>query len=156
MIPCLDCHQDIIAVFAPVKGFHTVKVKVHDLNLGMVLPDFIPEHIHIMAPVPLHQHQPFSVQILNSQMIFIGEAVVDGYRTANRLSGYLKTVAVSQIQHRIVKNACHHIYVLSQIFQYLPCIFRCIFKGDELKFNLRAEFVNLRSKFHQNAGRRHR
>ena len=33
------------------------------MDLRMVLPEVIPELIHIMAPSPVHQHEIFAIKI---------------------------------------------------------------------------------------------
>ncbi len=33
------------------------------MDLRMVLPEVIPELIHIMAPAPVHQHEIFAIKI---------------------------------------------------------------------------------------------
>lgn len=129
IVPCLNCHQHIITVSGAVKHIHTVKVKIHDLDLIMILPDVIPKHIHIMTPVPVHQHQPLAIQILNSQPVFTGKTMMDGYRAADRLSGNFKSCTASQIQHRVIKNPCNYVNVLPQIFQNFPGILRRVFIG---------------------------
>ena len=69
VIPYLNRHQHIIAVFTAVKYIHTVKIKIHDLDLTVILPDIVPKSVHVMAPVTMHQHQIFPVQILYVQLL---------------------------------------------------------------------------------------
>ena len=148
IVPCLDCHQHVITVFTTVKHIYAVKVKIHNLNLAVILPNIIPKHIHIVAPVPVHQHQLLSIQILNGQTVFTGKTMVDGNRTTDRLPGNFKTRTVSQIQHCVIKNPRDHINMLSKVLQNLSGILRCIFIGNKLKFDFRAKLMNLRPKFH--------
>src|SRR5699024_8935656 len=41
--PVLHRHQHAVVVFALVEGVHAVEIKVHDLDLGMVFPQIVPQ-----------------------------------------------------------------------------------------------------------------
>ena len=53
--PSRNRQQNIIAVFTAIKNIRIIKIKIHDLNLWVVLPEVIPKLIYIMAPVPVYQ-----------------------------------------------------------------------------------------------------
>ena len=61
--PTGDRQQNVIGVLAAVEHIHVVKVEIYDMDLRMVLPEVIPELIHIMAPAPVHQHEIFAIKI---------------------------------------------------------------------------------------------
>lgn len=86
IFPSLNGHQNIIAVFAAIECLHAVKVKIDNMNLTVILPNLIPQLIHIMAPASVHKHQVLTIQILNRQPISFCQFVMNGYSTAQRLS----------------------------------------------------------------------
>lgn len=143
--PVLHCHQYTIIVLTLIERSHIIKIKIHNMYLGMIFPQIIPQKIHIMAPVPAHEHQIFSIQILHRQTVFLRQAVMDGNRAADRLPGNLQSFALTEIQHRLIKNSGDHINVLSQISKDLPRIFRCVVERDQLKLNVRTVSLQLRS-----------
>ena len=91
VVPDLNRQQNIIAVFTPIENLHVVEIEIHNVNLGVILPEIIPKLVHIAAPIPVHQHQIFPVQILNRQSVFLCQLVVDGHPAAQALTGNLKS-----------------------------------------------------------------
>lgn len=55
--PVFYRHQHTIVVFALIKGVYIVKIEIHDMDLGMVFPDIVPQKVHIAAPFPAHEHR---------------------------------------------------------------------------------------------------
>ena len=61
--PSWNRHQNIIAILATVKNIYIIKIKINNMNLGMVLPQIVPKLIHITAPPPVHEEKIFPIQI---------------------------------------------------------------------------------------------
>ena len=59
--PVFNGHEDTVIVFALVEDGHIIEIEVLNLYLRVVFPQVIPEKIHIVAPVPVHQHQLFPI-----------------------------------------------------------------------------------------------
>lgn len=115
IVPALHRHQNTAPVHAVVEDAGVVKVEVHDLNLGVIFPDVIPQEVHIMAPPAPDQHQLFAVEILYRQAVFLGQRVVGRYSTADGFPGKFQSGAAAEFQHGIVKDAGHHIDVLAKV-----------------------------------------
>ena len=104
IFPSLNGHQNIIAVFAAIECLHAVKVKIDNMNLTVILPNLIPQLIHIMAPASVHKHQVFTIQILNHQPISFCQFVMNGdvyKRQQLRVTEYLQL----QMYLRLMKTA---------------------------------------------------
>ena len=61
--PTGNSQQNVIGVLTAVEHVHAVKIKIHNVNLRMVLPEVIPELIDIVAPAAVHQHEIFAIKI---------------------------------------------------------------------------------------------
>ena len=53
------------------------------------------------------------------------------------------------------KDAAYDIDVIAEVSQNLPGVFRGVFEGDDLEFDVRTALVDLRPKPHQQLCRRH-
>ncbi len=62
---------------------------------------------------------------------------------------------MTQIQHSLIKDSGNHINILTQVPQYLPGIFRSVFKGNQLKLHLWAKLMDLWPQLHQNLCQSH-
>ena len=78
IVPIINGHNDIIVVFTLIKYIHTQKVKINDVNLGMILPKVVPHHVQITVPIAAYEHKIFSIQILNRQKFLGGQRMIDG------------------------------------------------------------------------------
>ena len=65
--------------------------------------------------------------------------MVNGNSAVERASDKLQSCAPPQLQHGLIENAAHHINVLSEICKDLSRIFRGVFKGDNLKFDVQVQ-----------------
>ena len=79
--PLPDGNHHIIGILTAVKYLHIIKVKVHNMDLAVVLPDVIPEPVNIMAPVPAYHHQILPIQIADLQDALFRQRMVYGHRT---------------------------------------------------------------------------
>ena len=153
--PVLHRHQHAVVVFALVESIHAVKIKVHDLDLGMVFPQIVPQQVHIVAPVPAHQHQPLAVQVLYGQRFLLGQPVVDRHGAADGFPGDLQPGAPAQVEHGLVKDARHHIDALAEVGQDLTGVFGGVVKGDQLELDARVVLLHAGPQVDQELGRRH-
>ena len=94
--PVFDGHEHTVVVFALVEGPYIVEIKIRNMDLGMVFPQVVPEEVYIVAPVPAHEHQVFPIQILDGQLVLLGQMVMDGHGTADRLPGNFQPRALRQ------------------------------------------------------------
>ena len=149
--PAGDGQQHIVGVFAAIEHIHAVKIEVHNMDLGMVLPQIVPQLIHIVAPAPVHQHQIFSIQISNLQFIFCGQTVVDGYGAVERAANQFQPGTAPQVQHGVIENAAYDVDVLAQVGKNLSCVLRGILKGNDLEFDVRVQGLHLGPQTHREA-----
>lgn len=82
-------------------------------------------------------------------------AAPDRDGTAEGLPGQLQPGAAAQIQHGLGKDAADDVDVIAEVPQNLPSIFRGVFEGDDLEFDVRTALVDLRPKSHQQLCGRH-
>ena len=156
VLPFRNSHQNAVVVFTLVKYFRIIEIKIYDLYLRMILPQLIPQKIHIMTPVTFYQHQFFAIQILYRQPVLFRQPVMNGHRTADWLPGDFQSRALPQTEHGLIKNTGHHIDVLSQICKDLSGIFRGVVKRNQLKFDARTIILQLWPQIHQHLSRSHR
>lgn len=145
ILPLLYCHQQIIIIFTFIKYICVIKVKIHYPDLRVILPQLIPQKIHMMAPVTPDKHQVFSVKILYAKLILLGKVMVYRNSTAYRLPRYFQSGTPAKSKHRFIENPRHHINILPQVCKYFPCIFRRVVVWNQLKFNIRTLILDLRS-----------
>ena len=61
--PAGNGQQHVVGAFAAVEHVHAVKIKIYYVNLRVMLPQVVPQLIHIVAPAAVHQHQVFAVKV---------------------------------------------------------------------------------------------
>ena len=88
-------------------------------------------------------------------MILLRQTVMNGHRALKRHALQLQAGAAAQREHGFIKNAAYNIDVPAQIPQDLPGVFQRVFKGYDLEFHVRADFIDLRPQLHQKLGGRH-
>ena len=121
----------------------------------MVFPQIVPQQVHIVAPVPAHQHQPLAVQVPDGQGLFLGQTVVDRHRAADGLPGDLQPGAPAQVEHGLVKDARHHVDVLAQVGQDLTGVLGGVVEGHQLELDVRVVLLHFGPQVDQELGRRH-
>ena len=150
-----DRQQHVVGVLTAVEHVHTVKFKIHNVYLRVVLPQIVPELIDIVAPAAVHQQQVFPVKVRNLQHVLFCQSVVDGNGAAKSPSDQLQSRAAPQLQRGLVEDAAHHANVLAEAAENFPCVFQRVLKGDDLEFDVRAALVDLCPQRHQKLHGRH-
>ena len=153
--PAGNRQQHIVGVLAAVEHVHAVKIKIHNVNLRVVLPQIVPKLIDIVAPAAVHQQQILPIEVRNLQLVFVRQPVVDGDCTAEAPPRQLQPGTAPQVQHGLIKNTAYYINVLSEICKDLSRIFRGVLKGDDLKFDVRVQRLNSGPELHQELCRSH-
>ena len=65
VLPLRNGHKKHVFMLALIEGLKIVKREVLNFYFGIMLPQIVPKHVHIFAPVAPHKHKPLAEQILN-------------------------------------------------------------------------------------------
>ena len=122
--PAGNGEQHIVGALAAIKNIHAVNIKIHNLNLRVVLPEIVPQPIHIMTPATMHQQQVFTMKVGKLQSILYRQPMMNGHCTLKWRAYQFQSGTAAQCQHGFVKNAAHDVDTSAQIAQNLPGIFQ--------------------------------
>ena len=153
--PVFNGHKHAVVVLAFVERRHIVEVEVHNVNLRVVFPEVVAQHVYVVAPIPAHQHQVFAVEVAHAQFVLLRQAVVNGHRAADRFAGNFQPGALAQFQHGFIEDASHYVDGLAEVAEDFAGVFRGVFKGHNLKFHIGAIPLQARPQIHQHLRGRH-